>query len=206
MLAFSFGATAVFGLLALPWMLGSDFQPGKSIQTAAEQPIASIILAMIVIGPLIEEIMFRGWLTGTMRAFLGCAAFIAIWFGGTSLAAEYIPAALRQLTYAGLALCGLALFLWLTRKKPVHQLAWFQRLFPLLFWMQGLVFGALHFSNIANASWVLSALSIAPLVICGWIWGYARVTIGFGPAWLLHTAYNIPATALIIAMEMTHRG
>jgi len=36
-------------------------------------------------------------------------------------------------------------------------------------------------------------LMTAPLVICGWLFGYVRMVAGFGSAWLLHALYNLPS-------------
>jgi len=40
-----------------------------------------------------------------------------------------------------------------------------------------------------------------PLVVCGWLWGYARVVLGLPAALVLHMAYNVPS-AVGIAVVM----
>ena len=200
LLIFSLAATAAFALAALPLALSSGAGPGENLTRVFERPLASVILAVIVLGPLVEEMMFRGWLKGTARAFVGTSLFLGIWFGGAALLTERAPGATGAGALVGLAAFGLAAYVGVTRSGPATPMSWFRPLFPVAFWLQGLVFGALHFVNAESPSVGLSVLLTMPFVICGWLWGYARVTLGLGPAWLLHMAYNVPAVVAMMAL------
>ena len=84
--------------------------------------------------------------------------------------------------------------------RPHHR---YVSTFPILFWLQGIAFGAMHFANFTSTSIALPLLMTMPLILCGWIWGYARMRSGFGAAWILHAAYNVPvATLMIVASIM----
>lgn len=201
--ALSLMATAIFGALALPLLMITEAAPGEQLQQVMSQPIGSVLLAVIVLGPLIEEIMFRGWLSGTWRAFFGSALFIALFFGGAPLIVRTVdaPAYVVQL---GLAVLGLASFRLLSPIDAGKRAPYFEKAFPYLFWGQGLVFGLLHFKNVAASSSVVATLATLPLVLCAWLWGYARIVIGLQGAIFLHAAYNVPAVLGMFAMMLVH--
>lgn len=147
--------------------------------------------------------MFRGWLTGTIQALAGSAVFLAIVFGGSWLLHYLAPHAPTLGAQAGVAALGLLAFCAVQWKKSGGHPAWYQRAFPIAFWSQGIAFGGLHFANLATDSPILSLLSVLPLVVCGWLWGYARIVLGFGAAWMLHMAYNLPAALAVMAVMTT---
>jgi membrane protease YdiL (CAAX protease family) len=119
LLVLAFLATAVFAAAALPLILTGQSSAGGGLVQVVNQPLLPLILALVVLGPLVEEVIFRGWLTGTLK-------------GG---------------------------------------------------------------------SFMLPLLMAAPLVICGWLFGYARIRLGIGSAWLLHALYNVPSAIGIAVMR-----
>lgn len=86
------------------------------------------------------------------------------------------------------------------------RLPGFERIFPYLFWAQGLVFGALHLKNMAASSSIIAILFVLPLVMCAWLWGYARLMTGLGGAVILHAACNVPAVLGTIALMASRQG
>ena len=199
LLAFSFAATAIFALLALPLIFDTNAAPGEGLRAVFDQPAISVILAVVILGPLVEEVIFRGWLTGTMRAFAGSALFLAIWFGGSWLLTRHLSQLTGPAPMVALAAAGLFAFVAVNRNGRQNHAGWYRSVFPLVFWAQGLLFGGLHFTNISSTSPILPLILTAPLVICGWLWGYARINLGFGPAWMLHMAYNLPPAMAAMA-------
>lgn len=193
LLIFAFATTAMFALLALPLLLVSQVAAGDNLEQVLEASPFSILVALVLLGPLVEEMIFRGWLTGTVRAFLGTAVFLGVFYGGAfvlgRLGDEPIPGAMQ----IGVSALAFLLFLLILRYGPAFRPASYRHLFPYAFWLQGLVFGGLHFANLSGSSIVLPLLMTIPLVMCGWIFAYARVVAGFGGAWLLHALYNIPS-------------
>lgn len=200
LLIFSFAVTAIFGLLALPLIVFSSASPGDGLKVVFGQSAISVIVMVVILGPLIEEIMFRGWLTGTIQAMAGSAAFLAIVLGGSWLVRFLIPDAPVLGAQAGIAALGLLAFSAIQRTGSEARPAWYKRAFPIVFWSQGIVFGGLHFANLTTDSLILSLLAVLPLILCGWLWGYARIILGFGTAWMLHMAYNVPAALATMAV------
>jgi len=150
------------------------------------------IVALVVLGPLIEEMMFRGWLSGTWQALISTAAFLAVFYTGPRFAKDLIDAPLlvSQLVLSALSL---AFVYALTLNHPWRHIRGFERLFPLMFWGQGIVFGALHFGNLHSDTIALPLLMTLPLVVCAWLWDYARVILGLPASLVLHIACNVPS-------------
>lgn len=191
--------TAVLGVLTVPIMLSAAVAPSDKIQQVFTQPFPTVALAVILLGPLIEEIMFRGWLTGTWRSLAASGLYVATVFGGTPLMRHVLggPEILRQLLLAGMGLVAIGLLAPVDRGGRVPG---YERAFPFLFWAQGIAFGLLHYHNLGSGSAIASLMSILPLVACAWLWGYARIALGLRAAVMLHAAYNVPAVFGTIMM------
>jgi len=194
--------TAAFAFAALPFILTSKSSVAGGLSNVLDQPVVTIIFAVVILGPLIEEMMFRGWLTGTWQALIGTAALIAIFYTGPPFAKDFIDAPFLALQLVFSAL-GLAIVYALASSQPRSPIRGFERLFPLIFWGQGIVFGVLHFRNLYSDSIALPLLMTLPLVVCGWLWGYARVVLGLPAALMLHMAYNVPsAVGMVVFIAM----
>lgn len=201
----SLAVTAAFALVTLPLMLLTEAGPSITLRHTFSQPILAVAIAVVVIGPLVEEVIFRGWLTGTWRSLAGSAFFLAIFYGGAAVMTDLDIGApgVKQL---GIAILGLAA-IWLLR--PIDsgpRVKGYERAFPFLFWGQGIVFGLLHYQNVATNSPALAVLMTLPLIVCAWLWGYARVVLGLGGAVLLHAAYNVPPVIGMIALTKMQGG
>lgn len=204
LLLISFTVTAGFALLTVPLMLLTEAAPSSTLRQTFSQPILAVVIAVVVVGPLIEEIIFRGWLTGTWRSLAGSALFLAIFYGGAALMKDAVFGlpGVKQLCLAFLGMAAI----WLMR--PIDsgpRVMGFDRAFPFLFWGQGIVFGLLHYQNVSATLPALAVLTTMPLIVCAWLWGYARIVLGLGGAVLLHAAYNVPAVIGTIAL-MTRQG
>lgn len=200
LLVFSFALAAAAAVIALPLVLMFGAAPGDNLRQVFGQPAIFVVVVVVLLGPLIEEMIFRGWLTGTPSALAGTVVFLALAVGGPWLSRQFLPDLPALAAQVGFAAAGLAAFTAIQRRGGDARPAWYERVFPLTFWAQGIVFGGLHFANIAIHSLALSLVVLVPLIGCGWIWGYARIVLGFGPAWLLHAAYNLPAAVATMVM------
>lgn len=194
--------TAAFALAGLPFLLMSGPTVAGGLSNIIDQPVVTMIVAVVVLGPLIEEVMFRGWLTGTWQALIGTAAFIAIFYTAPPFVKELVDAPLFALQLGFTAL-GLAVAYVISLIHPRTPMKYFDRVFPIMFWGQGILFGALHFVNLYSDSIALPLLMTLPLIFCGWLWGYARVVLGLPAAVVLHVAYNVPsAVGMVIFVAM----
>jgi len=110
LLIFSFAVTAISALLALPLIVFSSTSPGDNLNVVFGQSTIFVIVTVVILGPLFEEMVFRGWLTGTIQALAGSAVFLAIVLGGSWLVRHLIPDAPVLGTQAGVAAIGLLAF------------------------------------------------------------------------------------------------
>lgn len=196
----SLALTAIFAVLTLPLVLLTEAGPSTAFSQTFSNPLLTVVVAVVLVGPLIEEIIFRGWLTGTWRSLAGTALFLAIFYGAAALVSDLDigPAGIKPLGLAALAFAAV----WLSsRIGSRSRVPGYNRVFPFLFWGQGLVFGLLHYQNVSATSPILAVLMTLPLIVCAWLWGYARIVLGLGGAVLLHAAYNVPIVIGIIAMR-----
>ncbi len=164
----------------------------------AEMEFTPGLIVLVIIGaPLLEEIAFRGWLSGRPGHLLAAAIIAAgllITFGtdltqsdaGVNVAAIGLPLAV----FVG-ALAALIVL----RGRPAP--GWYERLFPLFFWGSAIGFALIHIANFGDAPLVMVLPLVIPQFVLGTILAYLRVNIGLWAAILLHAAHN--ATALGIA-------
>ena len=159
-------------------------------------------IAAIVLGaPLIEELIFRSWLSGKPGHVLAAAIMLAGAAFAAAMGAAYVGE--QAETSVALALIGaavlgaLALFL-LRRRAPM---GWFRAIFPGLFWLVTLGFGFMHLTNYEAASLAILLPLTLPQIVAGTLFGYARVQYGLWAAILLHAAHNGTAVSLALIAE-----
>ena len=192
--------TAGMLLIGIITGLWGDHFGIKDNEKLAQLPKQFLPFAVLLIGPLTEEPLFRGWLTGRPRALwlLGCGAAVLAMGGLVWL----FPAAIGQVAINlrrafVLLVIGVALYGW-------FRLRWQQgnRLTPVfapVFWGSALVFAAAHLSNYdLRHGWPLVVM-VLPQLWMGCTLGYARMRIGLWAAIGLHMANNALAFALTAA-------
>ncbi|WP_278988122.1 CPBP family glutamic-type intramembrane protease [Sphingobium yanoikuyae] len=196
--------TAASAFAALPFLLTSEPTVAGGLSNVTNQSVFTMIVTIVFLGPLIEEIMFRGWLTGTWQALIGTTVFISMFYIATPFAKEFVDAPL-VVVQIGLMALALPVVYAIALIKPRRTIRYFDRVFPIVFWAQGVLFGALHFGNLYSQSIAIPLLMTLPLIACGWLWGYARVVLGLPAALVLHMAYNVPS-AVGMAVLMATRA
>ncbi|MCR2834154.1 CPBP family glutamic-type intramembrane protease [Parerythrobacter lacustris] len=162
---------------------------------------ALTLFAIVVFAPVLEEIGFRGWLSGRAGAVLPIlllgAGFTAVMLAGQSNA--MLGAGLFLL--AAMAALVLAIVL---RKRPAWT--WFQRFFPLFFWLSTVAFALVHIFNYTEGSFLALLPLVLPQFIAGSIFGYARVNYGLWSAMLLHILHNGTLIGLVLLAINTAGG
>ena len=166
-------------------------------------------LLIVLFAPLIEEILFRSWLSGKpghlfvipvliVALLLGPALiqFVALQIltlqGGGSLPG---PVAFGIAAAFFIAIAGAGAYKW--RGRPPYR--WFSKLFPLFYAISTIVFALVHVFNFPTASvWVVLPF-VLPQLLAGSIFGFARVTYGLWSSILLHTIHNATFVAIVAA-------
>ena len=139
---------------------------------------------VVVIAPLLEELLFRGWQSGRPRA---------LWLLGGSVLLGAVLVTVRPenigvtgtaaLTVAGLT--GLGWFL--LRKRGV--IGWFARGFPVIFYLGAALFALPHLANYPSVS-LLALPLVLPQAWAALTLGYLRQRIGLVAAILAHATSN----------------
>lgn len=188
-------ATAMVHLALMAAVVGPLWAAGQNagvLPAPAIPPgsLAASPLAFLVIAPLLEELLFRGWLTGRAAALrFGAAGFAAL---ALLLAGEVlIPDHARIFGFAGAMVAIAGLVHWsVTRSRDAAVPPLFIRHFPVIVWASAALFGLIHLGNFEAISGPLGVGVVLPQVLGGLLLAYVRTRAGLIAAIAYHSAYN----------------
>lgn len=158
---------------------------------------AQMALVLVVLAPLLEEIFFRGWLSGKPGHVFGLLVILiggAYAFAATlaqmgppASSAQVPPSAMPGLVLIGALLIGAALLAALRKYPPM---GWFRRIFPLFFWLSTLGFASAHLFNFTEGHIASLLPLVLPQFVLGTVLGYMRVNYGLWSSIALHMVHN----------------
>ena len=196
--AINCAAVLVAALFLFPAMLLSETEMSGGMAAMFDRPAWQIFLIVVIAGPVMEELLFRHWLSGR-AAWLIALAGIAAWVtGGWALREADAASTTASLVLGAAILVVVAGAVWATRRHGAP--AWYARVFPLVFWAQALLFGFVHVFNYDGSNLALLLPFVLPQLIGGLIWGYARLRIGWWANTVMHMAYNLVAVAGVLVI------
>ncbi|PLK27320.1 CPBP family intramembrane glutamic endopeptidase [Novosphingobium sp. TH158] len=137
---------------------------------------------VVIVAPVLEELLFRGWLSGRPRTvwLLGCVLAVAL---VATLPMEPASRGAVALLFLLAMPVGWALLRrWATPR-------WFARGFPAIFWITALLFGAVHLSNYPQPG-LLALPLVLPQVWAGLVFGFVRMRVGLAGSMLVHAGAN----------------
>lgn len=164
-----------------------DFLPDPVEQ---DTTLVEDLFGFLLLAPVLEELVYRGWLTGRVAALrFAVYGFAALAIFGASL---FVSADMAMpLALAGVAVVLAGLVQWsLTRTRDTAVPAWFTRHFRWFVWGSTLLFGLAHLGNYEAISSPLGLLVVLPQTIGGLLLAYTRTRLGLGAAMAHHAAYN----------------
>lgn len=159
---------------------------------------AAFVALAVLVAPISEEFIFRGWLTARPAMVWAVGALLvgaglAMIVPGTGLADGYGSVLIGGIVI-GTILVALGL-LFALRNRATY--AWPPGLFTCLFWASTLAFALVHMVNYEQGA----ALALVPLVlpqfIGGAVFGYVRVHYGLWASILAHALHNGAVLALV---------
>ena len=168
---------------------------------------AGTIALIVIAAPVLEELVFRGWLSGKP----GYLAAFAIMLGAGVVAAmqgvantgEEATLGVGLSILGGLVLAIIALIA--LRKRP--PMRWFAALFPVFFWLSAAGFALVHLLNYTEGTLLALLPLLLPQFILGTIAAYSRVNYGLWTAIVTHAAHNGFAISLaLLAMAAGMEG
>jgi membrane protease YdiL (CAAX protease family) len=157
-----------------------------------EPPVISLmdLIPPVLFAPLLEELIFRSWLSGRVAA-LRFVIYVVAAVG--ILIANYIitdgEGSWLGIVVIAVVLAGL-LHWFLTRKRDAAVRGWFAAQFHWIVWGSTLLFGLIHLGNYAALTNPLGILVVLPQTLGGLLLAYTRTRLGFGSAVILHSAFN----------------
>ena len=194
---------AVIAMVLFPAMILLDIEMSGSMSELFKRPIWQVVGIVVIVGPIMEELIFRQWISGNPRLLMLFGGIIA-WIGGSYAliqmgfsASDPLPVIILIVGIFALVLFGLIRF-W-KRGPP----GWYARIFPVIFWSQALLFGFIHVFNYAGDHPVALLPFVLPQLVGGLIWGYARIKYGWWSNILMHVAYNLIATSGLLYILLT---
>lgn len=197
---------AAIAVVLFPAMVLLDIEMSSDMSALFQRPIWQILAIVVIVGPIMEELAFRSWISGNPRLLVllgGVIAWVVCSYGLTQMGFSTSDPILAIALGAGIVIAtivGFAIF-W---KKPVPH--WYVKIFPGLFWMQALIFGFIHVFNYAGDNPAALLPFVLPQLVGGLIWGYARIRYGWWSNILMHMGYNFIATSGLLFMLISGEG
>lgn len=156
-----------------------------------------LVPSVVLIAPLLEELLFRGWHSGTRGALWLLVCTLPV-LGALVMVTDPSRglAALAIIIFAMLA----GLVGWLLLRRNRTPVAWFARAFPIIFYAVAALFALVHLVN-----YDLITLSAVPLVLpqlwAGLVLGYLRQRVGLLGSIAAHATSNllVVGTALLVS-------
>lgn len=176
---------AVLGAVIMPLILAWQKAFGLSPPNAFDGmgPLA-LWGGAVILGPVLEELFFRGWMSGTRRALTTM---------GVLLIGACVVVAMRGNKVAvAIALVGMLVataITWWVKRRDENVPRGFGKVFPALFYATTVIFAALHLFNYPAIT--LAAVPMAlPQFWSGLMFGHMRVRVGMVGAILNHIVSN----------------
>lgn len=185
----------VLGLVVMPlialWQKAFALSPPNAFEGLG--PLA-LWGGAVLLAPVLEELFFRGWMSGTRRALAlmgvvvaGLVLFVALGrgkplIGGAILLATIIVAAVS----------------WWRKRRDRVVPEWFARHFSLLLYGTTAIFAAMHLFNYATITLVAVPM-VLPQFWSGVMFAHMRVRLGLPASILNHIASNAIVLSVALA-------
>jgi len=173
--------------IPLPHNKLSDLHPGPLL-----------LFLMVLFAPALEESLFRGWLSGTRRAFalFGAPAFVV----ALALLTRMITGPLSGgaiFLLVGAAAAGVVYGV-VSHNQAQFVSPRYRALFPLAFWLSVSAFATAHLTNYVGPMGKFALLWVTPQFVGATFFGYARVRFGMWANISLHAAHNSLAALVVL--------
>ncbi len=181
--------------ILFPTMILFNIEMSNSMSAMFDRPIWQILGIVVIVGPIMEELLFRSWLSGNPR--------LLMLFGGilAGIGGSY---GLNAMGYSGtgpfplailIGSIAIAIVAGVIRYWNSAAPGWFVQIFPIIFWVQALLFGFIHVFNYEGGHPAALLPFVLPQTVGGLIWGYARIRYGWWSNIVMHMGYNLIATS-----------
>ncbi len=158
-----------------------------------DMELATIAPLVVLAAPVIEECLFRGWLSGRPRALWLIVAAIVFGTAIVGLRPEGPP----LLALVGGALVALPLGWFVLRKRATPQ--WFERRFVWFLYASVALFALVHLLNYPNPGAPYLPM-VLPQLWAGFTLAWVRTRIALPASMLVHGVSNAAALGLALVL------
>lgn len=147
----------------------------------------------VLLGPLLEEVLFRLWLVYNKINVSITIAYLILWINGLIFHIHWFYTTKLVIYFILLFIFLFTLFFFLLKKYEGEKLINFWRKNQKIFIIIScFLFGALHIGNYAVTSNLImySFITFAPQIFSGFILCYLRVRLGFEAGFVAHSVNN----------------
>lgn len=184
--------------ILLPFVLAMGAGQSAVLDSTMSVDPLRLVIAVVILGPLIEELLFRSWLSGKWRDLAATSAFAIVLYGSRAGIGDTSWGKENLAGYLTIA-AAIAAYLVVRRlQQSTDRSAIFTKHFKWIFWISVVTFGALHLSNYSGSGGVALFIFTIPQMVAGAAFGFARIKIGLASAIALHMMYNsVPVIATL---------
>lgn len=195
MLALQIGGLFVLLPLLTLWQEAFDLPAPTAFENVDPKLLPWLV---VLIAPVIEELVFRGWQSGRPRALwlmlcaiVGTLGAVAARLGGAD-----------QLVVAAVSVAALlaAVVGWFVLRRR-EAAGWFARFFSPIYYGAVALFAAMHLANYPSVS-LLAVPLVLPQAWAGLTLGYLRQQVGLTGAMAAHAVSN----AVMLSIALTVGG
>lgn len=186
----------VIGLFALVpalewWRQRTGISPPEAF---GQIPPWLMVPGVVLAAPVLEECLFRGWLTGRPRALWLALCILAV---GALLISPLVKAMPLVTASAILVVLVAALVGWIVMRKRREPPVWFAGLFPMAFYGSVVLFAVPHISNYAQPG-LATLPMVLPQLWAGLVLGYLRLRVSLPASIAAHACSNGLMLALAV--------
>ncbi len=173
----------------------------KKVAKTTGKSFISIILLVGIIGPIIEEILFRSWLT-SKKVYFSFFLFVLSWIIYTYIIGYRFYSQKIDLNfYLRIITCmliGLSAYIFIPTKSWAF---FFNKYYKYGFYISAISFGLLHVTNffpLGVSRFFICLPFILPQLLLGFILGFIRIKNGLLWSICLHIIINLISVLAII--------
>ena len=168
----------------------------------SQMPLLQVILLIVVIGPFLEEVVFRLPLRFSARNLSIPLGLVLFFVGSLVLQRSEISPIGGVI---GLVSVGAVIGLTMTALNRINRHQgdrFFSRHCPWLVYGTVIVFGLLHIPNFPRSAWFIGPLLVMPQMLGGLAFAYVRLRFGFGWAVFAHGLHNFLVASPMFLMRL----
>lgn len=150
-------------------------------------------LLVVLVAPVLEETIFRGWLTGRPRALWLVAVLVTASAGIMAVQPDPYPTV--AWFFAGLLAAPIG---WFALRRRATPKLWRGRWFAAPFYAGAALFGVLHLMNYPHPGLLVLPM-VLPQLWAAFTLGYIRLRIGLPASILAHATSNALALGVALA-------